>query len=561
MIDSLLEKEEFSFIDYYFAKQFSVSESATLLLCYLLATARQGHLCIHIDKEKINPSPFSFFTDQEIAAVIEKKLIEAFFDLPSSLYEKIQDPEKIPTSPICIFKNKLYLQKNFLLERQFLVEIQRLQKEPFSFQLNKIEHNSCLDKQQFLALQRALTSSLSVISGGPGTGKTFTAIEIVRSFLEALPEEEKGRVLIKLAAPTGKAAALLEKKIREKLGDLTCVVCGTLHSFLKIGSNEEPFSKSVFADLFLIDEASMLDAKLFVRLLSSLPGGGRVVFMGDKDQLPPVESGGFFADLIDLADLFQMPVTLLQKNIRLETPSLQNFASAVLNQNIEKIKQSREVKIFSSLRKSNVKELIEKECKTSFAFSHSADFDPLIPLKEMEKFRILSSIRKGLFGVESINQIVLEKFLEKRQSHEKIVCPILITENDAPRGLMNGDTGILVSSVSSIKKGLFNSGDKAYFLSKEGAVQAQEFSASVLPLFTFAYCLSVHKSQGSEYDRVLVILPKGSEKFGKEVLYTAITRAKKEVLVMTEEPILEAILQKTSRKISGFTFKSAEKDA
>ena len=555
-IGVLLEKEIFSPIDWYFAKTIVASDedsSSRLLLCYLLAMARQGHLCLQVIENKMSPPPSILTADQEEAYALEEELIKAFFELPSFLYEELTEQDKIPTSPICLFKNRLYLQKNWLLEKEFLTQIKRLQEKSPILILAPIEASLTCNALQGLALERALSSSISVISGGPGTGKTFTAIEIIQSFFKALPEKERAHVRVRLAAPTGKAAALLEKNMMSKLGSLQGVTCGTLHSFLKVGFHEDTFQRSFFADLLLIDEASMLDAKLFVRLLSSLQEGGRVVLMGDKDQLPPVESGGFFADLIDLANDFSVPVTLLQKSVRMEKVELQDLADAVLSQDIEKIKRQEGVKIFPSLRNSSIKEMIEKECKAYFSIPYQEDFDPLASLQKMERFRILSPIKKGSLGVESLNQMILEGFIYNRLSEDKIICPILITENDSARGLMNGDTGVLVAKVSSLKKGLFLSEDRAYFFSKEGKDQVRELPATVLPSFTFAYCLSVHKSQGSEYESVLVILPPGSEKFGREILYTAITRAKKNVFLATEEATLRALLEKSSRKISGLT--------
>ena len=102
-----------------------------------------------------------------------------------------------------------------------------------------------------------------------------------------------------------------------------------------------------------------------------------------------------------------------------------------------------------------------------------------------------------------------------------------------------------------MKKGFYGVSDKAYFLSKEDGEEVREMSAIVLPSFEFGYCLSVHKSQGSEYESVLILAPPGSEKFGKEVLYTAVTRAKKKGVLIAEEGTLKILLDKSSRKASG----------
>ena len=111
---------------------------------------------------------------------------------------------------------------------------------------------------------------------------------------------------------------------------------------------------------------------------------------------------------------------------------------------------------------------------------------------------------------------------------------------------MNGDTGTLVAKVSSFRKKRFTADEKAHF-------SQRIFSAVTLPPFEWGYCLSVHKSQGSEYDRVIALVPPGSERFGREVLYTAVTRAKKEILLVGEMSVLSMLLQKSSRKMSGLS--------
>ncbi len=551
-LETYLQKEIFIPIDRYFARAILGGREdlfAEILFCYLLAAARAGHLCVNITKDKIYPPACTFTEELQEAQALEKEVREAFYNLSPALYEEVKD--KKPTMPILRAGSYLYLQKNYLLERNFLLHLKRLQKQELKVLTPLIEVDSCCNEQQTLALQRALTYPVSVISGGPGTGKTFTAVEIVRSFLQAIPAEEKSNVRIKLAAPTGKAAALLEKNIMSKVGALPEITCGTIHSFLKTGAREEGFQRSLFADLLLIDEASMLDAKLFVRLLSGLLGGGRLVLMGDKDQLPPVESGGFFSDLIDLSAELNIPATILSTGIRAEKEDLRELAQAILQKNLAKLKKARGVTLFSSLNGHLIKDLIVKECKTYFSFGEG--IDPLVALQSMERFRLLSPIKKGPFGVDTLNRMILEGFLYGRRFEERMICPILIGRNDAFRGLMNGDTGILIASVSSLQKGIFSSEDKAYFLSKDGLLQARELAAVTLPPFTYAYCLSIHKSQGSEYESVLVVLPRGSEKFGREVLYTAVTRAKKSVQLAAEEEALKVLLEKSSGKISGLT--------
>jgi exodeoxyribonuclease V alpha subunit len=166
--------------------------------------------------------------------------------------------------------------------------------------------------------------------------------------------------------------------------------------------------------------------------------------------------------------------------------------------------------------------------------------------EDTNQFRILSCIRKGPLGVDQLNEMVLQRFLEGKKDDDLFSVPILIKENSESMQLMNGDVGYLVAKVSSFKKKRFESSDLAHFSSRS-------FSPLLLPSFEWGYCLSVHKSQGSEYDSVIALAPKGSEGFGKEVLYTAVTRAKSQLLLLGEESTISALLGKSSRKASGIS--------
>jgi exodeoxyribonuclease V alpha subunit len=542
----LIKEEVFSSIDLFFAKDLlkeqplEVQESALFLLCYLLASARQGHLCIHMTFEKLVPSPSFLTDDPEIYKEIEKKVIDGASNLPSSLLKVVEDDELDGLlKPICRYKNLLYLQKNWILETHFLIHLRKMAKWSLRLPLNQVlEINPKLNTLQNKAVSLALTSPISFISGGPGTGKTFTASEIVKVFLNSLTEEQKKTALIKIAAPTGKAAAHLEKKIASHLTDFTQVECGTLHSLLHIKSKRSFAEKgrALFADLILVDEASMLDAKLFLKLLSSLQEGGRLVFMGDKNQLPPVESGALFADLIECAEKISLPSISLTECLRVEKKELIDFAISIIEGNYQKVLSSSFVRCFSASSIHQIRELVWGKCQIYFSAAHD----------DTNQFRVLSCIRKGPLGVESLNEMVLNRFLEGRQDDEFFSVPILIRENSEPMGLMNGDVGHLVAKVSSLKKKRFDSEDKAHFATRS-------FSALLLPVFEWGYCLSVHKSQGSEYDFVIALAPKGSESFGKEVLYTAVTRAKKEMLLLGEEQSLLSLLSKSSLKVSGIS--------
>jgi exodeoxyribonuclease V alpha subunit len=146
-------------------------------------------------------------------------------------------------------------------------------------------------------------------------------------------------------------------------------------------------------------------------------------------------------------------------------------------------------------------------------------------------FRILSCLRKGPFGVKAINEMMWGEG----------EIPIIVTRTDKRMGLSNGEMGILVKRNEGR---ILGKDDRAWFGSRE-------FSAVLLPEFEYAYCLSVHKAQGSEFDRVVLLVPKGAEVFGREILYTGITRAREKIEVLGDQGVIEECLKKSATKKSG----------
>ncbi|MCP5468925.1 MAG: AAA family ATPase [Chlamydiales bacterium] len=399
-------------IDTLFAQKFG----GGAFLEALLASAREGHLCLQVGEEVF---PSFGERDEEI-----RKLAT-------------------PIRGVVVQKNeRFYLKRNWELEQRFLHHFKRLLAQ--EVEALQVEDDPSLDPEQMEAVRTALCHPLTLISGGPGTGKSFTATKIIENF--------KGSVAV--AAPTGKAAA--------NLRHLDCPV-KTLHSLL---------SKRLYYDLVVVDEGSMIDAELMTKLFAAVQG--RLVILGDRDQLPPIATGHFFSDLTTIA-----PCCYLNKCHRAELQEIVDIAKAV------------------------------KEGK-------SVPYEPLENFKEKpDDVTLLTPLRKGPYGVERLN----ERFYKPGR------VPIMITEN--AQGLVNGETGWLEEGQTS-----------------------WGMPESMLPKYEYAYALSVHKSQGSEYDRVWLLLPPGSERFGREMLYTAITRARKEIRIFAAENVLEQCVERLTQRVS-----------
>jgi len=281
LLNRYREHGAFAHIDLAFAKSVlkekHENESHAALLAVLFALYRQGHLALDLSTESL-------------VATLHGLGISN----PDPLASLVQCGAATFVSPfICRFGTLLYLQKNWIYETQILTELQRLHQHLPLIELAFAGVNPKLNAEQKLAVANAMAHSLSLLTGGPGTGKTFTAAEFVKAALAALPSEKRQQFRILLTAPTGKAVAQLEGNLRASLEESSCIRSGTLHAVLGIRENEreEEEESRLFADLIIVDECSMIDARIFSRLLASVLSGTRLLLIGDKNQLPPIEAG------------------------------------------------------------------------------------------------------------------------------------------------------------------------------------------------------------------------------------------------------------------------------
>jgi exodeoxyribonuclease V alpha subunit len=173
---------------------------------------------------------------------------------------------------------------------------------------------------------------------------------------------------------------------------------------------------------------------------------------------------------------------------------------------------------------------------------YSAEPDPNTCFEAQKKVRLLAILRQGPFGTQSLNRVLLDSFVAKAVEGQWLAIPILITQNDAKKQIYNGTPGVLIR-----KAGARHS---TAYLQIGG--ELRKVPEAALPSYEIAFCLSVHKSQGSEFEEVIALFPPGSERFGREALYTAVTRAKKKVELVIEEETLNKALAATARRQSGF---------
>jgi len=462
MIEHLLEEGFLEPLDLYFAEMHqpkTIAEKA--FLAAVMQAARDGHICLDLDFIRPPEGPFK---DEWKNKVLEGSTLK-------SPYLRCESR--------CV-----YLEKNYHYETDIIAQLKRL---TCAAPLPKVDTN--LSEEQQAALDLVRSENISIIAGGPGTGKTYLTSELVKSF------GPSSRII--LAAPTGKAAARLKERNPHAL-------CSTLHALLKMKSSGEPLSSNLFlqAELIVVDEASMLDAKMMRLLLKSLPSGQRLVFLGDPHQLPPVETGSLFCDLIGL-----LPTAFLKKCHRSDRKEILDLAKQI----IEGIAPTPQGPLLF--------ETIQK-----FVLGH------------LQKGAILTPLREGPWGVKELN-LKIDRLFHTRGER---AVPIMITRSRAELGLFNGEMGLLIT---------FN--EKPIVARFEIGGEEKEFSPAALPAYELAYVLSVHKSQGSEFDHVLTLVPPGTEQFGKELLYTAVTRAKQSVSIIGEKEVIAQTIQHSSCRRSG----------
>ncbi len=365
--------------------------------------------------------------------------------------------------------NRFYLQRNWVLENRVVREFKRLLKE----EVKRIDTGEFegLNEKQREGVERGLSEGVLCLTGGPGTGKTFTLEKIVKRF--------PGSVCV--CAPTGKAVALL----REKLGGDV----GTLHQMLGVRSGKDVlFGEGVLDyDMVIVDECSMIDVGMGARLLGGIRSGTRLILVGDHEQLPPVEAGTVFGELCSFMKERGKGYVHLEMCMRSDRREVVELA--------EKVRKG-EVIPYGEL-KDGVEKLWD------------------------EGYQLLSCLRRGRYGVESMNRLLVRE-------GEK---PVIMTRTNRSLGISNGEMGVLRG--------------------EEIVMGERRFKEALVPDYEWGYCLSVHKSQGSEFNKVALLVPKGSEVFGREILYTGITRAKEEVLVLSEEGVIEECVTISSEKMSG----------
>lgn len=435
----------------------------------------------------------------------------------------------------------IYRKDYNVIENQIISNIKKLlsdQKQPFcikeqidNFLVSYETNNLKLADQQRNAVYMAIQNGISILTGGPGTGKTQTTNTIVKCIYNIKPH-----ATIMLLAPTGKAS--------RRMTELTSMEASTIHRGIGLnGFSDGGELAEINCDYVFIDESSMVDAYVFNALISNIGENTRIIFVGDHEQLPSVGPGLILRDLINSN---RIPVTKLDKIFRqAENSQIIMNAHAIIKGNKSALKFDNTKKDFYFLRTTEKLRVKEKILKSIENMINNQGY-------KLSDICILSPMRKGEIGVNELNRVIQMKFNPSSDKPEyyidtlscfRVGDRVMQTQNNYDIRVMNGDVG----EISSIYT---NSGEyiiEVQYPDKETPVQYTEKIVDELEL---AFAMTIHKSQGSEFP--VVIMPVHREfnrMLSKNLIYTGVTRAKSVVVMIgTEESLHYAMERKDGIK-------------
>ena len=414
---------------------------------------------------------------------------------------------------------------------------------------------------QHAAATIALTRRLAVISGGPGTGKTTTARKLLALLRVALPG-----CRIALAAPTGKAAARLAQAVAEDGGG--SIDASTVHRLL--GARGSPLDgdhgfthgsrRPLALDVLVVDEASMLDLTLARRLFDAVPHNARVLLLGDKDQLAAVEAGAVFAELAR-GGLTGTAVSFTHSHRFAPGSGIARLAAAFNTGDGAAVQQVLDTCDDDTVRAVDgpVSALLAGAVDghaAYFAQIGRAPFDATAAHAAFNRFRILCALREGPLGVVAVNAHIAR---QARTTAARVDGPhwsgqpLMVLRNDPVLGLFNGDIGITLPTATG-------DGDNplaVWFQRPDGTLRA--VLPQRLPPHQTAFATTVHKAQGSEFDRVLVLPGTSMNRvLTRELLYTAVTRARQQVQLAGSAALLAQAAAASTVRHSGLADRLAD---
>lgn len=591
-------------LDLQFARVVAGSDEPEMLLAAacLSAEAGAGHVCLML--EQLLPENLFDGRQPELAQaawLAAGQLDVAGWQQRLSASAAVGDGST--AMPMVLQQQRLYLQRMWQNEGEVA---EFISSDSLPQAVEEAELRAILDQLfgeatdepdwQKIAAAVAATRRIAVISGGPGTGKTTT----VAKLLAALVQLAEGRRLrIQLAAPTGKAAARLTESLGSAGKQLALTPeqralfpteASTLHRLLGAQPNSQRMryhsGNRLHLDVLVVDEASMVDLPMMARLIAALPAQARVIFLGDRDQLASVEAGAVLGDICRFAEqgysvaraeqlsrltgcllqgesaqaeaAVRDSLCLLRKSYRFDANSgIGQLASAV-NTGNGKLALAALDGRFSDvsgypLAETQGYQALLDACVTGYRDYLQqvvAGADAVAVLAAFARFQVLCALREGPFGIAGLNERIETGLQRAGLIQRKPGAagrwysgrPVMIGRNDSALGLFNGDIGIALRDETGELR--------VHFQLPDGSIKSVQ--PSRLPAHETAYAMTVHKSQGSEFDHTVLVLPNHFlPVLTRELVYTAITRARRQLSLYAIDTVLMRAIRTPTQRRSG----------
>ena len=485
-----------------------------------VANLEEGDVCRRLDEEEMR----LLSEVPEVVRVVDRRT-----------------PVEDVTAPFVVSGDLLYTRRNWQYERNVAERIGRMAGNVLASDvtLPDDEFYSQLREEQRDAVLAMCKSQFSILTGGPGTGKTHTIARAVKYLQDTNPD-----LRLALAAPTGKAAARMTESMAK--AGVSAAPATTIHSLLGARydlvsfhhGRENPLS----VDWLIVDEASMIGMPLMSKLLDALPDGCRLTLVGDVDQLASVERGHVFGDLCRMRGV---SISRLRESTRFPPDGDIARIAAAVNGNdpaeaMSILGAGRDVVSYVDLSGAPAAAPVAwpgfvEMCRERFAaFADSTD--PKTALDRLNGFRILCALRHGPYGVERLNEFV------KKLLGRGCPVPMMITQNDRLQDVANGDVGVVMPD-----------DPHSLYLHMGGGMRS--IRLELLPAMELAFATTIHKSQGSEFDDVAIVLPPDGDSplLTREILYTGITRTKGSVRLYAGEASIKACCEKSVERVTGLT--------
>lgn len=521
-------------------------ELTRIVATRLSRAVREGHICLDLQLDALE-IPDALSPDE----IVRRLAASRAFGPPEAF------------TPVVIHGHKLFLRRYWDYEQDLAGVVLELASG------NKA--NIRAETTQEGAIAGALLNRFTIVSGGPGTGKTTTVVQILKQLIAQ--STGGARLEIALAAPTGKAAARLKEVLQQARQDPAThpairerlpAEAATIHRLLR------PRHSSVFfrhdrrnplaIDVLVVDEASMVALPLMSKLFAALPPKARVILLGDRDQLASVEPGAVLADMAEAAATRGSPLEgslfVLSKNYRFGNDNvIYALSRAVRAGDVDEtlaLLHATQSGVLAS-PPLPAREALATEL-TSLVKEHYQPCleatDPAVALQQLERFRVLCALRHGPYGSQAINKtiegVLRDSSLIPDGNAFYKGMPVLVTRNDYAANLFNGDIGILMPDPAEPDDHQL----WAWFRGDDDL--PRRVSPARLPDHELAYAMTVHKAQGSEFESVLLVLPdRESPVVTRELVYTGLTRASRKMTLWYHEDSLRSAVARTAVRRSG----------